>query len=387
MLSESNKAGSAFGPAFFRKDLTMGFFSKYIHSRSEGSKHLDSKIPSVPGNERTDSMKRVKATINTGNEQFWISGNGVQQLVDKAVAMSMTAGSRQLFNPYAEEFISLYKEGGVQSNTLVGYRGYLRNHILPFFDGMAIGDIVPSTIQAYIKEKSKTLTIKTIREHLDLLNQIFDSAEEDGLISRNPCKSKKLKMVGKPSRVVEAYTDDEYKSLELLLDYLTGTERLCLALSLYTGMRQGEFFALTWDHVDLNERLIYVRSSVEWPSQNRGILKEPKTRNGYRDIPIIPQLFCILEEYWQPEGFVLTSVRGDPNEPMTRQAVKRLYERINYVAQSYGISTVFLSHRSRHSVATILNNSGADDVTITSVLGHSDVNFTKNQYVSRQKGA
>lgn len=82
----------------------MGFFSKYIGHRSEGSKKLDNRIPSVPGNERTDSMKRVKAFINTGSEQVWVSGNGVQQLVDKAVAMSMTSVSKRFIKMTVKVF-------------------------------------------------------------------------------------------------------------------------------------------------------------------------------------------------------------------------------------------------------------------------------------------
>ena len=235
-----------------------------------------------------------------------------------------------------------------------------------------------------INSKSQSLSAKTIREHLDFLSQILDSEVEDRYMDRNPCLSKRLKIVGKRSVLVEAYEDDEFKELEHLLDCLQGSERLCLALSLYTGMRQGELFALNWENIDLDNDLISVKASVEWPSANRGVLKEPKTVNGYRQIPIIPQLHEILEEQWRSSGFVLTSKRQAEGEPMTHQAIKRLYERINSIGKVYGISVRFLSHRARHSVATILNNAGADDVSICSTLGHSDAAFTRRQYVTRQ---
>ena len=69
---------------------------------------------------------------------------------------------------------------------------------------------------------------------------------------------------------------------------------------------------------------------------------------------------------------------------MTHQATKGLYEHINKIGQVYGITTKFLSHRAKHSVATILNNAGADDVSISSTLGHSDAAFTRRQYVTKQ---
>lgn len=294
-------------------------------------------------------------------------------------------GTSMIFSEYALEFMRLYKaNGSIQRNTLVGYNCYLRKHLIPFFGDMDVSQIAVRNIQEYINSKSQILAAKTIREHLDLLSQIFDSAIEDNFMTKNPCLSKRLKIVGKRSVLVEAYQDNEYKDLENLLEYLHGTERLCLALSLYTGMRQGELFALDWEDVDLENDIISVNASVEWPSANRGVIKEPKTANGYREIPIIPQLHDLLDEQWRSSGFVLTSKRQAPGEPMTHQAVKRLYERINKIGQVCGITTKFLSHRARHSVATILNNAGADDVSICSTLGHSDAAFTRRQYVTKQ---
>ena len=69
---------------------------------------------------------------------------------------------------------------------------------------------------------------------------------------------------------------------------------------------------------------------------------------------------------------------------MTHQAVKRLNERIENAAQNSGCKVKFFSHRARHTVATFLNNAGADDVSITGIIGHSDVAFTKRQYANTQ---
>lgn len=364
----------------------MGLFSRYINRGAKSTEKLDNRANRRQP-ERTDDMKRVKAQIEVNGQPVWISGNGVQELVDKALTAQRQpiAYDPKPFCEYASEFLMIYKgNGSIQKNTLIGYKGYLMNHLLPFFGEMDIKSISTNDIQAYVNLKSSAYTAKTIREHLDLMNQIFESAIEDRLIQRNPCQSKRLTIVGRKSHAVEAYEEDEYKLLESLLDYLVGSEKICLALSLYTGMRQGEMFALTWDDIDMDREEIHVRASVEWPSSNQGSIKEPKTENGYRTIPIIPQLYAILNEWWGSSGFVLTGARCSKDSPMSRQGVKRLYERINMTAKAHGIDVVFLSHRGRHSIATNLNNAGADDVTISSVMGHSDVNFTKKQYVSRQ---
>lgn len=322
-----------------------------------------------PAQEGATGMSQVKITIN-GKTQ-WINADNPDEC--------------DLFSTYATDFLKLYRENGsVQKNTLVGYKGYMRNHLLPFFGEIPVSRITPNLLQKYINLKSEKYTTKTISEHLNLLRPIFDAAVEDGILAFNPCNSPRLKMVGRKSTKIAAYTEEEFKELENLLPNLQGTSKLFLALSLYTGMRQGEMFALQWEDIDLEHVCIRVNKAVEWPSKNKGEIKEPKTENGHRTIFIIPQLLVILSEQYSTEGYVLTAPRQAPGEPMTHQAVKRLNDRVNDAAKKYGCPVKFLSHRARHTVATFMNNAGVDDVSITSTMGHSDVAFTKRQYVSHQ---
>ena len=337
-------------------------------------------------NERTEDMAKYRARVKQGLETQWVSADNLQALIDKAIALhTASARASALFTEYAEDYMNTYKSNGsVQLNTLNGYKGYLQNHIYPAFNGVHLHEIDTLMIQQYINSKSATLSVKTIKEHLQLLNMIFQAAVEDGQMLKNPCASKRLQVVGKSSVKVDAYTEAEYKQLESMIPVMPDTAKLLLAMSLYTGMRQGEMFALRWENVDLNKDVIHVIASAEWPSQNQAIIKTPKTDNGYRDIPIIPQLADVLKGYVREDGYVLRGAKQTDDVPMTRQGVKRLNDRINTIASRNNVHVKFLSHRARHSVATILNNAGADDVSITSILGHADVSFTKRQYVSRQ---
>ncbi|MBQ8081743.1 MAG: tyrosine-type recombinase/integrase [Clostridia bacterium] len=60
-------------------------------------------------------------------------------------------------------------------------------------------------------------------------------------------------------------------------------------------------------------------------------------------------------------------------------------ERLNRAAEARGLTVRFLTHRFRHSMATFMNNSGVDDLTISRTLGHSDAAFTRRQYMSFQE--
>lgn len=330
---------------------------------------------------------RVKAQIKINGQQRWVSGSNVQSLVERAIEISSSKPDIPpvTLQEYAEDYMRRYKaNGSIEHNTLTGYVGYLKNHVYPFFGAMPIASITVNNLQDYVNLKAATLSQKSIREHINLLRQIFAAAIEDELMDRNPCLSSRLQIIGSKSTKVMAYTEEEFAELEHLLTFLNGTDKLFLALSLYTGMRQGELFALQWEDVDLAQNLIRVTKAVEWACQNKGTIKSPKTENGVRTIVIIKQLADVLKPLAKPSGYVLTAERQKPDEPMSHQAVKRLNELIENAAEKTGCKTRFLSHRARHTVATFLNNAGADDVSITGIIGHSDVAFTKRQYANTQ---
>ena len=335
----------------------------------------------------TDMSSRIKAKITINGQTQWVCGESAQKLADNILGLTQQPEvvDAVTFSEYASKYFTLYKtNGSIEMNTLVGYRSYMKNHLEPFFGNMPINKISVDDVQRYINQKAPELASKTIKEHLNLLRPIFDAAIEDGLIVKNPCSSSRIKIIGQKSKRVLAYTEEEYKQLETLLPFLNGSAQIFLALSLYTGMRQGEQFALRWENVNLDAKELYVKQAVAWPAQNQGILKSPKTTNGTRTIIIIPQLLEIMKLHIRPSGFVLTSTHENGEKPMTQQAVRCLKQKIADTAKAHNVPVRFLSHRARHTVATFMNNAGADDVTITGIIGHSDVAFTKRQYTNTQ---
>ena len=64
------------------------------------------------------------------------------------------------------------------------------------------------------------------------------------------------------------------------------------AVALYTYLRPGELYVLTWADVDLDAR--HVRITKAWDFVD-GKLKAPKTANGIRTVPIEPALIPLLE--------------------------------------------------------------------------------------------
>ena len=331
-----------------------------------------------------ESMARLKAKINGR----WVTGESAQQLVNNALCSQSTGNSGQTVREDSERFIKLFKSNGaIERNTLVGYKSYLKNHIFPAMGDMDIQEITVDAVQEYINGKAERLSGKTIKEHIRLMSAIFDGAVEDELITKNPFKSKRLKITGKESKAVEAYTEDEYRDFEReVLPRLEGSTQLFAAITIYTGMRRGEICALRWEDIDLDGKRIHVSKAVAWPCQNEGIIKEPKTKNGIRHVVIIPQLFFILKRHQQETGFLIHGQRSKEDKPITEQALKNLYDRIGKATAESGIAFDFgsINRRGRHTIATFMNNADVDEKTIESQLGHHKVEFTRERYMNAQ---
>lgn len=68
----------------------------------------------------------------------------------------------------------------------------------------------------------------------------------------------------------------------------------------YTGMRTGEVFALTWDDIDLENRIIKVNKTAyakDKEENSRWYLGTTKTKSSSREIYICDTLYTILSDY------------------------------------------------------------------------------------------
>ncbi|MGN0710792.1 MAG: site-specific integrase [Anaerovoracaceae bacterium] len=78
-------------------------------------------------------------------------------------------------------------------------------------------------------------------------------------------------------------------------------------LMLYAGLRPGEAAALTWNNVDLKNRILNVEQNVK---RDRTV-GSPKTKNGYRKIPISENLYNHLVKIKHgPFDYVCTNTKG-----------------------------------------------------------------------------
>lgn len=157
---------------------------------------------------------------------------------------------------------------------------------------------------------------------------------------------------------------------------------LGILIAFYTGIRIGEVCALTWEDINLNEELIYVRKNLQRvkSDENQGgstmiLIQTPKTSASMRIIPIPPVLLSQLKTHKKEEKQYIIQGKKKPwTEPRTLQ-----YQ-FAQILQKCQIES-FNFHMLRHAFATQCIEKGFDVKSLSEILGHSSIQVTLNLYV------
>lgn len=175
----------------------------------------------------------------------------------------------------------------------------------------------------------------------------------------------------------------EQQKLESYLSSHLDCTSLGILISLNMGLRIGEVCALTWDNVDFENKVIYIRSTVarikntQMDSKNktRLIIDKPKTKSSLRDIPIpstlLPSLMKMREK---ARSKYVVSDKATFTSPRTFEY------RYHKLLDICGIESINY-HALRHTFATRCVEVGVDVKTLSEILGHADVSITLNTYV------
>lgn len=207
---------------------------------------------------------------------------------------------------------------------------------------------------------------RTKNMYITFLKSVFNFAIKPyRIIQFNPVSEIK-RFTTKTYKSLTTFTIDE---MNLLLKTYIDNKKLytLLCIARYTGARYGEILALTWPDVDLACNTIRINKQLSRMSNNAYGIKEPKTRNSIRTLPIPPVLSNILSEYKSTSN---TERLFNVNTSSTGS--------INCVIKSVVPNKSI--HAFRHTYATTLLANGVDIKTVASLLG-DNINTVMNVYV------
>ena len=278
------------------------------------------------------------------------------------------------FGEYAKTWFDTYISP-LKPSTVATYKKILRA-LEPAFGSKLICDIKTEDIQQYLNA-NKHLSKKTLKEHKARLAQILDSAKEDGLISRNPAKSRRIIIPSDKVSHRDAIPLDVMREIVLKSASLDEKDRRLLLLLITTGGRRGEVLGLQWQDIDAEHGVIHIRRNVTHANGNVPIVGTPKTESGMRDVPYDQAVRGLLDpEGKQPDAFVFPG--SLPTQPMTMTMYNNTWRRIQKKIPEL---KPYSAHNFRHTYATMLSEyTDATPKTIQAIAGHSDIRTTMSIY-------
>ncbi len=267
------------------------------------------------------------------------------------------------------EFELTGESTGLNHNTLSNYLICLRGHTLPAWEGRPTNQITGMEIRDLIIEKVGNKSIDHQRSMLKFFRAVFQYAFEAGYVQQNPAPQIKFK---KREKLQQVLTRAQIQQLLEQAKIMDSEWYPIWSMALYTGMRNGELYALTWEKIDLESRQIRVDSS--WNSKVG--FKSTKSGEG-RYLEIAKPLLAILRDLkiGAIDEFVLPRI---PKWTKGEQA-----RELRAFLQGMGLPRVRF-HDLRATWATVMLTEGVEPIKVMKMGGWKDLKTM--QYYIRKAG-
>lgn len=237
----------------------------------------------------------------------------------------------------------------------------------------------------------------TIRDYHAVISTIMKQAYKEMVIEFDPSDRVTLPKK-KPVRESTALELDELQDFIAALNNEPIDRRALFMFLICTGCRRGEAVALTWDKLDLNKKTVLISASAGYTAEN-GVYTGTTKTDKPRLVALPDELVELLREYqkyqvtmktqmydaWTHNNLVFPRWNGEILNP------SMINHALDEICTKNDLPHI-RPHLFRHTAASILISSGVDVLTVSQMLGHSDISTTLNIYshaldASRQKTA
>ena len=218
----------------------------------------------------------------------------------------------------------------------------------------------------------------TRNERIARIRAMIRWAYRQDYISNTACVDK-LDLFSAPSRrerVKEKFLqEDEAKALIKAIEQPLWKN--LTAFLLLSGMRMGEAAALTWNDVDMENRVIHVTKTFDAVNDRVGT---PKTETSIRDVFIQDDLLKLLESLPRRKGIVFRW-RCKRKDSRGKYVHYYAYNKILKKVSLEVLGRPITAHTLRHTHASLLLQKGVPIDVISRRLGHSSITITQTIYL------
>ena len=275
---------------------------------------------------------------------------------------------------WADLWLNTYKNN-VSYNTKSMYANAIQVHITPTLGNIPVSKIKPVQIQGLINTLVEKGSIRTAEVVKLTLEQLFRQAVTEGYINKNVTDG--LNAIKRNDNEKRTLTAEEIEAIKKA--DLTSKQRLFIDIMRYCGLRKGEALALTIEDIDLENHSLSVNKSL-YHADNNAHIKEPKSKAGYRTIPLIDVIYDELKAYIDTLNDTILFSMTDGSY-MTKSSYRKFWDGIMKAINKVSDAEInFTAHTCRHSYATDLYFSKVDVKTAQYLLGHSSLQMTLGVY-------
>jgi integrase len=282
------------------------------------------------------------------------------------------AEGRVSFSRYATEWLAGRHD--LAMRTRQDYEDLLRLHLIPAFGSTPVSGMTVMTVRRWWGEASGPEGHGRAPKSYRLLRTILNTAVEDGLISRNPCR---IKGAG-ADNAAERPTVTVGQVYEIA-DAIVLRYRALVLLAAFTGLRLGELRALRCKRLDLMAAVVSVGpedGNVQRHRSGAPQFTRPKSRAGVRNVALPAsvveelKLHLALVGSDAPEALVFPGDKSlDRMRPFHAEAFGRQWRKA--LGQVEGLPAGLRFHDLRHTGNTLAASTGASTRELMARMGHA----------------
>ena len=303
---------------------------------------------------------------------------------EKAAQEAAEAAKLKTVRQYANGVFMPTKEATFSEAARASYQMFLDKHILPVLGDALLVEVSPAMIQKLLLDFQRAgYSHSTAVKLYNILNGIFEMAFMDDSIPMNPMLKVKRPAPRKDELPQEerdkAYTATELAYILSCASHEPLQWRTYISLAADTGLRRGELCGLQWADIDFKTGALTVRRNLQYTAA-KGVYSTSPKNGKARVVDVGEETLALLKQLRAEQSQSCMSKwcfsRAGQAEPIHPQAPNRYFEKFG---KRYGVKD-FHPHKLRHSSASIAITHGADVVSVSERLGHSDVAITLRTY-------